>query len=150
MRRLHLIDKHNYPKYFPFDLVYTGTLSFEQRRIRNQKNKDRLNRIKDNEQVDRPSTIDIDMDELNSSMSRLNIPKSISFGKRNASLPQHRHGGYNTRNSSKSKEKDVQMEDTTTTTTTTIEKKVYPHPRKRGPKKKKTTAIQEAAEHMVE
>ncbi|KAI7900698.1 uncharacterized protein BX663DRAFT_406295, partial [Cokeromyces recurvatus] len=24
MRRLHLIDKHRYPKYFPFDIVYTG------------------------------------------------------------------------------------------------------------------------------
>ncbi|KAI9273895.1 hypothetical protein EDC94DRAFT_486844, partial [Helicostylum pulchrum] len=23
-RRLHLVDKHNYPRYFPFDLVYTG------------------------------------------------------------------------------------------------------------------------------
>lgn len=146
MRRLHLIDKHNYPKHFPFDLVYTGTLSFEQRRIRNQKNKDRLNRLLPPLKENEPNTKeDIDMDELSSSMSKLKIPKSISFGKRSASIPQHRHGGYNTRSSnSKSKEKDVQMEDTTT-----IEKKVYPHPRKRGPKKKKTTAMQ-ATEPMVE
>ena len=41
-RRLHLIDKHHYPKYFPFDLVYTGTLSFEQRKQRNERNKQRL------------------------------------------------------------------------------------------------------------
>ncbi|OAD65144.1 C2H2-type zinc finger transcription factor, partial [Phycomyces blakesleeanus NRRL 1555(-)] len=24
LRRLHLIDKHHYPKYFPFDIVLTG------------------------------------------------------------------------------------------------------------------------------
>ncbi|CAO3642504.1 unnamed protein product [Mucor hiemalis] len=129
MRRLHLIDKHNYPKYFPFDLVYTGTLSFEQRRVRSKKNKDRLDKIKEHEE----DTKDIDMDELSSSMSRLKIPKSISFGKRGVSLPQHRHGIYNTRShTNKAKEKDITMEDTT------VEKKVYAHPRKRGPKKKKT------------
>ncbi|RCH81763.1 hypothetical protein CU098_007966 [Rhizopus stolonifer] len=37
MRRLHLVDKHHYPRYFPFDLVYTGTLTFAQRKIRDKR-----------------------------------------------------------------------------------------------------------------
>ncbi|CAO3629310.1 unnamed protein product [Cunninghamella echinulata] len=31
MRRLHLIDKHQYPKYFDYKIVLTGTISFEER-----------------------------------------------------------------------------------------------------------------------
>ncbi|CAO3633399.1 unnamed protein product [Cunninghamella blakesleeana] len=31
MRRLHLIDKHHYPKNFDFKLPFTGTISYEER-----------------------------------------------------------------------------------------------------------------------
>ncbi|KAI8379232.1 uncharacterized protein BYT42DRAFT_613560 [Radiomyces spectabilis] len=32
MRRLHLVDKHRYPRYFPFDLPWTGTKTAKPRR----------------------------------------------------------------------------------------------------------------------
>ncbi len=71
------------------------------------------------------------MEELTNRVSKLTIPKSISFGKKNKSIPQHREivTPQNKANTSKSNI-DVEMK----------EKKVYPYPRKRGPKKKKTTS----------
>lgn len=126
MRRLHLIDKHHYPKYFLFDLVYTGTLSFEQRRIRDQKNKARLNKINN---THNSSNKDVDMDELTNRVSKLSIPTSVSFGKKSRSIPQHRHIATNNKKDSI----DVEMNDAPIP-----EQKKYPYPRKRGPKKKKT------------
>lgn len=151
-RRLHLVDKHKYPKYFPFDLVYTGTLSFEQRKIRDQTNKERLRRLsmdghkdkhkekdvdmdgenkaKDVDMDRENKSQDVDMDELVANMSKLKIPKSISFGHRTKpNIPQHRHHNP-------SLEKNDLLKE---------EVKVYAHPRKRGPKKKKP-----AAEPMIE
>lgn len=143
-RRLHLIDKHKYPGYFPFDLVYTGTLSFEERKIRDEKNKARLrrlsmdqyknNKVKDMEMesTNDESTQDVDMDELITNMSKLRIPKSISFGHTaGLGVPQHRHHEPQHRHHEPLLEKKPV--------------KVYPHPRKRGPKKKKP-----AVEPMVE
>ncbi|KAL0139682.1 hypothetical protein V8B55DRAFT_1598883 [Mucor lusitanicus] len=134
MRRLHLVDKHHYPKYFPFDLVYTGTLTFEQRRVRDRKNKERLSR-RENEsaQKQQPAVADVDMmDSLTQSMSKLKIPTSISFGHRQPALPQHRQPSSRQTASVSNTDpqppaKDIDMVESTT-----------PRPkRKRGPKKKK-------------
>lgn len=145
-RRLHLVDKHHYPKYFPFDLVYTGTLSFEQRKLKDQKNKERLRRLSTDDKKNKDTKVndvnvdeenktkDVDMDELVTNMSKLKIPKSISFGHKAApTIPQHRHH-YNTRKNTTDIAKDIEMK----------EIKVYAHPRKRGPKKKKNV------EQMIE
>lgn len=137
-RRLHLVDKHKYPRYFPFDLVYTGTLSFEERKIRDQKNKARIQRhntekrnvdmSKNEESVVKDNGKgDVDMDELVTNMSRLKIPKNISFGHVKSSVPHHRHHHHEKLKTNTTKQDDVEMK----------EKKVYSHPRKRGPKKKK-------------
>lgn len=83
MRRLHLIDKHKYPKNFPFDLVMTGTLSFEERRARSMRNKPEKHA---QQQAGPP--LAMDMDDLTSQMSRLKIPKSISFGRMKPSFPR--------------------------------------------------------------
>jgi hypothetical protein len=104
MRRLHLIDKHKYPKYFPFDLVATGTLSFQQKKKRDQKNRERIKKHEEmQKQPSKQKSLqkpkpkqepeDVDMiDQLTSSMSKLKIPKSISFGHRQPpTLPQHRY-----------------------------------------------------------
>ncbi|KAI8090544.1 hypothetical protein BDF21DRAFT_333223, partial [Thamnidium elegans] len=145
-RRLHLVDKHNYPRHFPFDLVYTGTLSFEERKIRDQKNKARIQRhnmekgdvdMSKNEEsaVKDNGKGDVDMDELVTNMSRLKIPKSISFGHVKSSVPQHRH---HEKLKPTTKQDDVEMK----------EKKVYSRPRKRGPKNKKQKEQQQ--EQMME
>lgn len=125
MRRLHLVDKHHYPKYFPFDLVYTGTLTFEQRRQRDQKNRERLSaREKEPAQT---QTADVDMmDSLAENMSKLKIPTSISFGHKRPTLPQHRQQSRKTASVADADPKDTAMAEST------------PRPkRKRGPKKKK-------------
>ncbi|KAL7320052.1 hypothetical protein PS15m_003123 [Mucor circinelloides] len=128
MRRLHLVDKHCYPRYFPFDLVYTGTLTFEQRKLRDRKNRERIS--KRIEQSTQAHTADVDMmDTLAESMSKLKIPPSISFGHRPPALPQHRQhrqtnpvSGANLQTT-----KDIDMVES-----------APPRPRrKRGPKKKK-------------
>lgn len=138
-RRLHLIDKHHYPKYFPFDLVYTGTLSFEQRKRKDQKNKERLRRQHDSTQIEYNPVNeqnDVDMDELTKNMSNLKIPKNISFGHRaSPSMPQHRQHHVVKHIPLP---KDIEMKET----------KVYSHPRKRGPKKKNTKTT--ASEPMIE
>lgn len=133
MRRLHLIDKHHYPKHFPFDLVYTGTLSFEQRKQRDQENKQRLKKEQEH-------TKDVDMDELTNNMSKLKMPKSISFGRHSSpSIPQHRKHHYNTRSN-----KDIEMKESVPVPTEAEEKKVYLRPRKRGPKKKNAPTTAES------
>ncbi|EPB91393.1 hypothetical protein HMPREF1544_01714 [Mucor circinelloides 1006PhL] len=124
MRRLHLVDKHCYPRYFPFDLVYTGTLTFEQRKLRDRKNRERIS--KRTEQL----TADLDMmDTLAESMSKLKIPPSISFGHRPPALPQHRqHRQTNPVSGANSQTtKDIDMVDSAPSRPK----------RKRGPKKKK-------------
>ncbi|KAG0167027.1 hypothetical protein DFQ30_006482 [Apophysomyces sp. BC1015] len=66
LRRQHLIEQHQYPSYFPFNIVITGNLSFEERWRRDKGQEDMVE--------------DSVMDEITSAMSRLTIPKSISFG----------------------------------------------------------------------
>ncbi|KAI8343094.1 hypothetical protein BC941DRAFT_508545 [Chlamydoabsidia padenii] len=66
MRRLHLIDKHRYPKFFPFDLVVTGTRSIEQRPRRPTKDH---------------SPTDMEIDALTMDMSRIKLPLTVSFGR---------------------------------------------------------------------
>lgn len=137
MRRLHLLDKHHYPKYFPFDLVYTGTLTFEQKKIRDKKNKERISRKNKEKIHDQVNDTDM-MDTLTDSMSKLKIPKTISFGHRPPALPQYRqHKKTATIPSSDNTNtiKDIEM----------IESKPK-HRRKRGPKKKKQPQLQSMIE----
>jgi hypothetical protein len=96
-----LIDKHHYSKHFPFDITLTGSLSFEQRKRRVQRKK-RLASEHHENRNDGNSTKDVGMDELVSNMSKLRIPKSISFGHAKPSIQRH---GYNTRSATK----DVNM-----------------------------------------
>ena len=119
MRRLHLIDKHRYPKTFPFDIVATGSLSFEeqqrrQRRYRAKQKQEQRNamtvdnndvkrslpkkenimdldrnnklslkqpqpQLKQQQDISSPSSMDLD--QLTNQMSRLMIPRSITFGR---------------------------------------------------------------------
>ncbi|KAI8086289.1 uncharacterized protein BX664DRAFT_335431 [Halteromyces radiatus] len=97
MRRLHLIDKHHYPKFFPFDLVVTGTLSIADRQQRRQKGKSRKNpnqhhttkiikeSVKEADNIETHSLssdpMAMDIDALTTGISRINIPSSISFGR---------------------------------------------------------------------
>ncbi|KAG2222716.1 hypothetical protein INT45_011204, partial [Circinella minor] len=120
MRRLHLIDKHHYPKTFPFDIVATGSLSFEERQrrqqryIKKQRHKEGNTMAIDNDDTKKPSllkkenTMDVDnnnnkllsqqphqkqeqdipsspssmdLDQLTNQMSRLTIPRSVTFGR---------------------------------------------------------------------
>ena len=117
MRRLHLIDKHHYPKTFPFDIVATGSLSFEERQRRQRRyrakqgqeesnamtvdnndtkrslpkkenttdldynNKLSLQQPQLKQQQDISSSSSMDLDQLTNQMSRLMIPRSITFGR---------------------------------------------------------------------
>ncbi|KAI8641922.1 hypothetical protein BD408DRAFT_443907 [Parasitella parasitica] len=128
-RRLHLIDKHHYPKYFLFDLVYTGTLTFEQKRVRDKKNKKRISKeIKDQH---REKSLDVDMmDTLTESLSNLKIPNSICFGHKQPALPRPRH---HKNVSPMPIIKDSEM----------MESEPSRPRRKRGPKKKKTQSMVE-------
>lgn len=128
MRRLHLVDKHHYPKYFPFDLVYTGTLTFEQKKIRDKKNKERISRKNEEKTQDQAHDVDM-MDTLTDSMSKLKIPKTISFGHRPPALPQykqHKKTATTPNNDNNNTIKDTEMTESRPR-----------HKRKRGPKKKK-------------
>lgn len=99
MRRLHLIDKHHYPKHYPFDIAMTGTLSIEERRRARKKQQSALKA----KQTTTSTVSDMDVDDLVAGMSRLSIPKSISFGRAKPSLQRN----------------SKQQRKTTTTTTTT-------------------------------
>lgn len=88
MRRLHLIDKHKYPKHFPFDLVFTGTLTFEQLKKRDKKNKRRLKQREaiemdvDKKPKRKNSSKQDPMDALAQEFNqKLKIPQTISFGR---------------------------------------------------------------------
>ncbi|KAI8390336.1 hypothetical protein BD560DRAFT_380679 [Blakeslea trispora] len=118
MRRLHLIDKHHYPRYFPFDLVYTGTLTFKQRKAREQKRHEKRR------------SKEMEVDQLAESMFRLSLPKTISFGHQSVKSLPHIPKKKDTEMKEKpiKKTKDVEM-------TEAPLKKTYPYPRKRGPKK---------------
>lgn len=108
MRRLHLIDKHKYPAYFPFDLVYTGTLDFKQLKKRDRKNKKRIkeskedvdmgalandtnsftfkeNKAKTKRKTKENKITDVEMGELTEAFDKkLKIPKAIQFGKQSS------------------------------------------------------------------
>ncbi|KAI8883342.1 hypothetical protein K501DRAFT_219418 [Backusella circina FSU 941] len=131
MRKLHLIDKHSYSKHFPFDITFTGSLSFEQRKRRIQKKK-RLAAehygLSSNNNSN--SNDDVVMNELVSNMSKLRIPKSISFGHAKPSIQRHQYNlrsATTTRNVNMTDQEEEEEE----------EKKIYLRPRKRGPKKKR-------------
>lgn len=106
--------------------MWTGTLSVEQRKIRELKKKKakekRVNKQSTkNDSMNTDTTtkedsmnIDTAMDELTTNMSKLKLPQSISFGRRAKPTLYH----Y------KSSDKDVEMKETKPK-------------RKRGPKKKK-------------
>ncbi|ORZ25682.1 hypothetical protein BCR42DRAFT_485809 [Absidia repens] len=104
MRRLHLIDKHHYPKNFPFDLVVTGTISIEERQQqrrphgrpsrshagyhRHHQPMDQDENIDENHHHHHQSTEtatattwDMDMELLTTGVSRIRIPSNISFGR---------------------------------------------------------------------
>ncbi|CAO3597431.1 unnamed protein product [Absidia cylindrospora] len=100
MRRLHLIDKHHYPKNFPFDLVVTGTISIEERQHQRRYHgrpprphadshqpMDKDEKIEEHhhhhvtETETATTTWDMDMDLLTTGVSRIKIPSSISFGR---------------------------------------------------------------------
>ncbi|KAI8981003.1 hypothetical protein BDB01DRAFT_724272, partial [Pilobolus umbonatus] len=81
LRKLHLIEKHKYPSYFPFDLPMTGSLSIEKRRYIQQRNMNHSKKPCKKEEVD-------PMDVVVEQFSKLHLPKSISFGRRSTpSLP---------------------------------------------------------------
>ncbi|KAI9488764.1 hypothetical protein BDB00DRAFT_29862 [Zychaea mexicana] len=64
MRQLHLVDKHQYPKYYPFDLVATGTLSFEERQRRHRPR--RHHSPQQQNQQNNPDAMAVDKKEDNS------------------------------------------------------------------------------------
>ncbi|ORY92109.1 hypothetical protein BCR43DRAFT_80687 [Syncephalastrum racemosum] len=80
MRRLHLIDKHKYPRTYPFALPLEGNVSFEDQRA-NRRHRARAPMTDPLSARARKSTDSaMDVDQLASQMSRLTIPQSISFG----------------------------------------------------------------------
>ncbi|KAI8137548.1 hypothetical protein BJV82DRAFT_634784 [Fennellomyces sp. T-0311] len=96
MRRLHLIDKHHFPQYYDFNIIASGTLSFEerQRHAECKKSSDRMDIVKTKrtrQSNDIETTKDtMDMDELTQQMTRLRIPRSISFGRAKPGLSSTR------------------------------------------------------------
>lgn len=108
----HLIEKHRYPSDYPFDIVATGTLSFEERQahmkrqrakeLRKHKGKAASSSShKDNPKQRYQSKglknhdDDMDVDQLTNSMSALSIPETISFGRGRPAFarrpPQQQH-----------------------------------------------------------
>lgn len=105
MRRLHLIDMHGYPKFFPFDIVVTGTIGIKQRQQRREQQHRRRTRLEQQQHslsattkdegkegtmegnsslVALPTeTSDMEVDVLTTGFSRMKIPTTISFGRGN-------------------------------------------------------------------
>lgn len=107
----HLIEKHRYPSDFPFDIVATGTLSFEERQARMKRQRAKKlraqhmkassstsshegNTAQHNQSNGKANHDDMDVDQLTNSMAALSIPKTISFGRGKptfARRPQQQH-----------------------------------------------------------
>ncbi|ORX54599.1 hypothetical protein DM01DRAFT_316836 [Hesseltinella vesiculosa] len=85
MRRLHLIDKHQYPKFFPFRIVVTGTRSYEERqeriRLHHAQKTGGSPSSADATHNPPPSKDTMDVDDLTDRLSKIKIPSSISFGR---------------------------------------------------------------------
>ena len=111
----HLTQKHRYPSDFPFDIVATGTLSFEERQARITRQRAKKLRYQQTNTISSSTTAsssheanssqryqpskreshdDMDVDQLAHSMAALSIPKTISFGRGKpafARRPQQHH-----------------------------------------------------------
>jgi hypothetical protein len=128
---LHLIHKHQYPTYFPFDLPLTGTLTIEQRKIKEQINKKRqekrLKQSKGKESKPPSKDTDTAMEDLSTSMAKLSLPKSISFGRRPPAIYHSTQQRSPAVQQVISEPREDQQD---------VETKIR-KPRKRGPKKKK-------------
>lgn len=153
MRRLHLIDKHHYPKDFPFDLPKTGTLSVKERRRREsikrkQKEKQAKSQINNDMPIEKTTKqqssskaestqgVDTAMEELSANMAKLKLPQSISFGRRPAGAMYHRH--YHKQSTQELVKQEDQQD---------VEMKTTRRPRKRGPKKKKISKQEDMEEN---
>jgi hypothetical protein len=104
MRRLHLIDKHHYSKLYPFDLPFTGNLSFREQQQRQDKGKKWLAAKKkgtaipqkeskepekmDVEKPERKKSDDIEaaMEDITQGIAKLKVPRSVSFGRASRGL----------------------------------------------------------------
>ncbi|KAI9323887.1 hypothetical protein BX666DRAFT_1847856, partial [Dichotomocladium elegans] len=136
MRRLHLVDKHLYPRNFPFDIVWTGSLSFEQRQAREKKrhhsaikNQSSEASAHEKEKAESTEASSMDLDMLTSEMAKLSIPKTISFGRARPSII--RNPPQEQRSSDMQIELPQQQQQQQQSNSLTKKK------RKRGPKKKK-------------
>lgn len=123
----HLIEKHRYPSDYPFDIVATGTLSFEERQARmkrqraKESRKKKWNEDNSNKQYQSKGTKnhddDMDVDQLTKSMSALSIPETISFGRgrpafaRRPQQQQHHHKQPSRRSERKVRKKSLCFND---------------------------------------
>ncbi|KAG2178778.1 hypothetical protein INT43_001624, partial [Umbelopsis isabellina] len=109
MRRLHLIDKHHYSRLYPFDLPFTGNLSFKERQKRVTVAKqvleakkagasmkdisslaiDKPEKMDFEKQANDADNLDKDMEDIIHGISKLKVPKSISFGRAPRGLYNH-------------------------------------------------------------
>lgn len=109
MRRLHLIDKHHYSRLYPFDLPFTGNLSFQERQKKvavakkvleakkaGASKKDISSVATNNpeimdfeKQANDADNLDKDMEDIIHGISKLKVPKSISFGRAPRGLYNH-------------------------------------------------------------
>ncbi|ORX91760.1 hypothetical protein K493DRAFT_48379, partial [Basidiobolus meristosporus CBS 931.73] len=81
-RRLHLIEKHKYPKSFNFRIVQTGlTKRWKAPKSGRSHKKTSAMEIVEPEITTDSTSDDMDIVELTSSMNSLRIPKNICFGR---------------------------------------------------------------------
>ncbi|KAI9030046.1 hypothetical protein CLU79DRAFT_733818 [Phycomyces nitens] len=141
LRRLHLVDKHHYPKYFPFDIVLTGSLNYDQWK-KHEKRQKTINKHHKAEELPikgESEPVDIDMDDLTDHLKRLKIPKTISFG-RGAKASLSRHLPHANSSTNLPIDDCVNVQEDTTMDISIVEDNNSTRPRrKRGPKKKKNT-----------
>ncbi|KAI8577810.1 hypothetical protein K450DRAFT_212314 [Umbelopsis ramanniana AG] len=104
MRRLHLIDKHHYSKLYPFDLPFTGNLSFREQQQRQDKGKKWLAAKKKGTAIPQkeskePEKMDVEkpehkksddmeaaMEDITQGIAKLKVPRSVSFGRASRGL----------------------------------------------------------------
>ncbi len=79
-RRLHLIDKHQFPKDYPFQVI----LGYSKKQLPCP-----LKKLHGKNSVSQaPAVADMEIDQITESLSNLNIPKHIGFGhKRSGKQP---------------------------------------------------------------
>jgi hypothetical protein len=101
MRRLHLIDKHHYSRLYPFDLPFTGNISFRERqkkiavakKVMEAKKSgasrqdiksvatDKAEKMDVEKHISNVESLDKDMEDIIHGIAKLKVPKSISFGR---------------------------------------------------------------------